>query len=135
MRARRILAYLIDIVLIGILCGIIGLILGISPQALWTSGTGVSLVKNAFAQMSLVVSALYFLTDVLWGGSPGKKLLRLTVVRKVDAGAKFGQAIIRAIVKVISINLLFGIVLFFVYGPGSSLHDRISGTTVTSSAG
>ncbi len=133
MKAQRVLAYLIDAIFIGILSSVICMITGLEIQTLWTSG-GLSVLYNPVAILSLGVSALYFLTDVMSGGSPGKKVMGLVVTQNAPEKAGFSTAITRALVKVFSIHLIVGIILFLIGDANSSLHDKLSGTSVQKKA-
>lgn len=129
MKAQRVFAYLIDGILIGILSSIICFVAGIEVQTLWSSGTGIRILYNPVMLMTLGVATVYFLTDVMNGGSPGKKLLGITVT--YDPGKdKFSTALTRSLVKVLSIHLLIGIIMFFLSDADSSLHDKVTGTRV-----
>jgi uncharacterized RDD family membrane protein YckC len=77
---------------------------------------------------------LYFFTDVWIGGTIGKKILRLAVIQTKPGNSKASAAFIRAFLKVITISLIFGIILFLVGAEDSSFHDKIAGTKVSKAA-
>lgn len=129
MKAQRVFAYIVDGILIGILTSILCAILGLKISTLWSGGV-VDIVYNPVALFSLAMAAVYFLTDVMYDGSPGKKLLGLTVIRSTPEKDRFSTAATRALVKVLSIHLVIGVILFIVGDPDSSLHDKLSGTKV-----
>ena len=126
MRINRIIAYVIDAILVSIVIGILGPLFGMHPTTLWTNNAGIEILYNPTMLFSTGIFILYFLTDVMMGGSPGKKLLKLSVTGNTGIGA----ALIRSVVKMISIGLIIGIILFFVFEDGSSLHDKAAGTRV-----
>ena len=132
MRTQRIFAYIIDVIIIGILSGILCSIVGLEVKTLWSSAEGVRVIYNPVSLVGLAISALYFLTDVMTEGSPGKKLLGLRVIPPSPEKDMFSTAATRALVKVISIHLFIGVILFFLMDP--SLHDRLAGTTVNKKA-
>lgn len=128
MKGRRIIAYIIDAILIGVASGILCALAGITPLTL--SGNGVDILYTPGTWVSLGIAVLYFCTDVWIGGSIGKKLLGMHVIPLTADKDKGGVAVIRAFVKVISIHLIFGIIIFFLGESDSSFHDRIAGTKV-----
>lgn len=130
MRAQRIFAYIIDAILIGIVSSILCAITGFEIRTLWTSDFGIYILYNPVTLLTLGVAALYFLTDVMSAGSPGKKMLGLAVTQNSDEKDLFPTAITRAVVKVLSIHLLIGVIMFFFAEEHSSLHDKVSGTSV-----
>lgn len=130
MKAQRVFAYLIDGILIGILSSILCTILGLKVSTLWVSPAGIELMYNPVTLFWIATGVAYFLTDVMNGGSPGKKLLGLTVVQNTPEKDRFSTAATRALVKVLSIHLLIGVILFIAGDADSSLHDKVSGTKV-----
>ncbi|HLF62327.1 MAG TPA: RDD family protein [Saprospiraceae bacterium] len=137
MKAQRVFAYLIDAIFIGVLSSVICMVTGLQIETLWTSGIGLRFVYNPVALLSLGVAVVYFLTDVMSGGSPGKKILGLMVSRNIPVPTgrqvekdRFSTAITRSLVKVLSIHLIVGIILFLIGEDNSSLHDKLSGTRV-----
>lgn len=130
MKAQRVFAYIIDGILIGILSSILCAIFGLKVSTLWTSPAGIEFMYNPVTLFWIAVAAAYFLTDVMNNGSPGKKLLGLTVVQSTPEKDRFSTAATRALVKVLSIHLIIGIILFIAGDPDSSFHDKLSGTRV-----
>lgn len=128
MKAQRIIAYIIDAIFIGIVCSILCLVAGLEVQSVWASG-GIEVMYNPVTLFWLGTSVLYFLMDGLRGGSPGKTILGLTVTSGSTA-TSLSAALIRSLVKVLSIHVLIGVILFLIGDEGSSLHDKIAGTRV-----
>jgi uncharacterized RDD family membrane protein YckC len=133
MKLNRIIAYIIDVIIIGVLSGILCAIFGISAITLWAE-SGVSIIYNPVTWVGLGLSVLYFFTDVWMGGTIGKKLVGLSVIQTNPESAKASAAFIRAFLKVISINLLFGVILFLIGEEDRSFHDNIAGTRVSKRA-
>ena len=129
MKAQRIFAYIIDAILIGILSSIVCFVSGFSIQTLVAAG-GLAIFYNPVSIVALIVSAVYFLTDGMSGGSPGKKVLGLMVTPSLQKD-RFSNAVTRALVKVLTIHLIVGVILFLIERDGgSSLHDKVAGTRV-----
>lgn len=128
MKAQRVFAYIIDVLLIGILTSVICAISSLQIRLLWESNL-VEVLYNPVTLVSLAVSCMYFLMDVLRGGSPGKKLLGLTVSAG-GSGQSFGTALTRSAIKVLSIHAIIGIIIFLAGNEHTSLHDKIAGTRV-----
>jgi uncharacterized RDD family membrane protein YckC len=130
MKAQRVFAYIIDAIFIGVISGILCTITGLNITTLWAADFGVAAFYNPVSMISLAVAVVYFLTDGLSGGSPGKKILGLAVTPVSPAKERLPMAITRALVKVISIYVIIGIILFFTSDEHSSLHDKLAGTRV-----
>lgn len=130
MKAQRVFAYIIDGILIGIMSSILCAIFGLQISTLWSNGAGIDILFNPVALFTLAMAALYFMTDVMYNGSPGKKLLGLSVVQSSPEKDRFSTAATRALVKVLSIHLIIGVILFITGDQDSSLHDRLAGTKV-----
>ena len=129
MKTQRVLAYIIDAILIGIVSSILCFLAGLDVKTLWSSG-GIRVLYNPVMLMNLGVAAVYFLTDVLNHGSPGKKMLGLVVMHTIPDRDRFATAAIRSLVKVLSIHVLIGIIIFLIRDQYSSLHDKVAGTRV-----
>jgi uncharacterized RDD family membrane protein YckC len=127
MRAHRIFAYIIDSILLGVLTSLVCFIIGLDITMLFVRETGIRILFSPVSIVAFVVSTAYFLTDVLRNGSPGKKILGLRVSVTTPG---LGPAVTRALVKVFSINIIIGIILFFFGDAHSSLHDKAAGTRV-----
>ncbi len=128
----RLVAYIIDSIIIGIVAGIIGIILA---AAIVLSGSfflfaGYGLFFLTFGLLSL----LYFIIlDVAWGATIGKRLMGLQV-RNVNGGrTSIDKSFIRNISKIFWL-FLFLDWLVAVVTAGSDrrqkLTDRWAGTTV-----
>jgi len=129
MKGQRIIAYIIDVVIIGIISGILCALLGLSLVTWWAE-PGFRIIYNPVSWVSFGVSVLYFMMDVWNGGSVGKRLLGLTVTITAPGRERVSTAFIRAFLKVISIHLIFGIIVFLIWDAHTSFHDRIAGTQV-----
>lgn len=132
MKARRILSYIVDTIIAGVLAQLIVMLMfSIPAKELFSVGFLRAELRPELA-VQLGVFILYFLTDGLYGRSPGKRLFGLRVVFNENKGSRLTTAIVRSVVKVLSISLLFGIIVFFIMPGDTSLHDRVAKTKVAS---
>lgn len=132
--SRRAIAYLIDAVIAGLLCGIgYGIVLGA------TLGGGVTDVATALAGMALGISVVG-LVMLVWtlvytfmqggGGSIGMRIMKLQLVRE-DGSAPlgFGRALLRNLVFGLSAAIIVGYFtpLFDGSGRFQGWHDKAGG--------
>ena len=119
---RRVLAALVDIVLMGILFVVVGLVLGAGES----SGGEVSIVlKGGDALIYFVLVLLYyFATEAASGQTLGKRLLKLKVVRADGSAAGAGSIAARTLLRVID-SLPFFYLLGFIVVLASPSNQRI----------
>src|SRR5579859_1408586 len=120
---RRVAAYLIDIVLIGLAWGAIAAI---------TNGTGVPQGSGALWVIR-IVTLLYFvlMESSMHQATLGKMVMRICVVDLGGNPIGFGKALSRNIGKSLSFLICFiGVLMVPFSATKQALHDRISGTYV-----
>lgn len=128
MKAHRVIAYLLDAIILGVISSILCFLAGIELEIVSLSHAGAHIIYNPLVLMNLGVGIVYFLTDVLYGGSPGKKMLGLQVNMISAGNDRFRSALVRSLIKVLSIHVLIGVIFFFLMD--SSLHDKAANTRV-----
>ncbi len=128
----RLVAYIIDSIIIGIVAGIIGIILA---AAIVLSGSfflfaGYGLFFLTFGILSL----LYFIIlDVAWGATIGKRLMGLQVQNVNGSRASIDKSFIRNISKIFWLFLFLDWLIAVVTAGADrrqKLTDRWAGTTV-----
>ncbi|MEV4317960.1 RDD family protein [Actinocrispum sp. NPDC049592] len=84
------------------------------------------------ALILLVTIALYeAITTARTGTSPGKRLVRIKIVRiRTGAPPGWGMALLRAVIMALSGWVISAVVAFFDERRHRGLHDRVSGTVV-----
>jgi uncharacterized RDD family membrane protein YckC len=117
----RVGAYIIDVILLGIVGSILSLVLGVAGQA-----------------MAGLIFMVYFIA--LWGTAGqtiGMMLLGLHVVRDVDGGKiRWGTAVLRLVGLFVAFACLYIGVIWVAFDPRKrGWHDRIGGTVVVRNIG
>ena len=128
----RLIAYIIDSIIIGIVVAIIDFIIGL---AIVLSGAFILFAGfGLFFLVFGVLSILYFIIlDVVWGATIGKRLLGLEVQKVQGGRVSFGQSIIRNISKIFVLFLFLDWLIAVVTAGNDrrqKLTDRWAGTTV-----
>ena len=134
---RRLVAYIIDVIVIAVISGIIESIIGGIIRASTTDVTGIS-VRGGL--ITLIVGLLYF--GYLWsrnGQSIGYMALGIRLIRTSGAPVSFGLALVRYLLIYLSFGLcaIPAIISAFMIGLGSQkqgIHDAIVGTLVVSTS-
>jgi len=140
---RRLVAWMMDIVILAILLLPLQLLLNhiipvnefmramIDPTTLQSLPTP---VLNQLAAIMLIESAcmvLYFtVCHAFYGKTPAKALLRVRVVNQNGEKPTAVKAFVRALVLVISVNLIFPLVVAFFNPQRRTLHDLVADTYV-----
>jgi uncharacterized RDD family membrane protein YckC len=123
----RVVAYIIDVILIDIVAGILDAIFRINPTN--TSGSASSVA----GLISLVIGVLYFAgLWTYWGATLGQRLFKLRVV---DANTMqpigVGKAVLRYIGLIVSFLVCFiGVIWVAFDGRKQGWMDKIAGTVV-----
>jgi len=124
----RVVAYIIDAILLGIASGILGLVTGISLYA------GGFAHFNFFANgASLIIGWLYFalMESSVRGATVGKMTVGLRVVTDQGQRLDFGHATGRYLAKIISVlTLCIGFIMVAFTDCKRGLHDIIASTLV-----
>jgi len=134
---RRLVAYIIDVIVIAVVSGIIESIIAGIIRASTTDVTGIS-VRGGL--ITLIVGLLYF--GYLWsrnGQSIGYMALGIRLIRTSGAPVSFGLALVRYLLIYLSFGLcaIPAIISAFMIGLGSQkqgIHDAIVGTLVVSTS-
>lgn len=119
----RFVAYIIDMLMIGIARSILALIFGFS---LFHPSMGIIWFGSIFG-------LLYFITmeSSKYQATVGKLLMRIKVVNQQGVRMNLSESIIRNLSKIISaIFLLIGFLMVLFDDRKRALHDRIAGTFV-----
>ena len=128
----RLVAYIIDSIIIGVVAGIIGII---TAAAIVLSGSfflfaGYGLFFLTFGLLSL----LYFIIlDVAWGATIGKRLMGLQVQKVTGGRISIDKSFIRNISKIFPLFLFLDWLVAVVTAGADrrqKLTDRWAGTTV-----
>ncbi len=143
---RRLVAYSIDGVIIGVVFIVLAIVAGLAYFSGAMSGDSqVWMAKltnlERLGSIGIVVSALYALLFIAYftyfhglnGRTPGKKLLGLQVVSADGSPISFGIAFLRAVGYLVS-SLLFTVPLGYIWvafdKKKQGWHDKIAGTAV-----
>lgn len=133
---RRVLAFVIDVIIVGIVAGLLALLLAFpylfsalpnSPYfgfwGFWVGGI-----------IFLIVAAYFVLAEAFWGRTLGKEVMGLKVVRTDGKPMDLGASLLRNISKVHWVLLLLDVVVgLAMHGDGrQKFSDRLAGTTVES---
>jgi uncharacterized RDD family membrane protein YckC len=133
----RLLAYIIDAIIVGIVATVIALIAVVPIVA--DRGSGATTGAAGVAASSVIFLLLFVFTlgyfPFFWlrnGQTPGMKPFNLYVVRDRDGGKiSGGQAVLRVIgMWVSSIPLYLGYIWIFIDARKRGWHDLIAGTVV-----
>jgi len=124
---RRLAAYFIDGIIIGIVTAIIYFI------------TSILVFRNVYiaivgSLLSIIISIVYFVGFWAWlGQTPGKMAIGVKIVKLDGSPIGFGVALLRFIGYIISSIILYiGFLMIAFLGRKRGLHDLIAGTVVIS---
>ncbi len=123
----RILAYIIDSVLIGIYVFLLFYIFGIT-------GVGQDSIFLFIMTVGLPVFLYHLLWETFWNGqSPGKAALKIRVVKVDGSKPAFSNYLLRWLLRLVDISFTSGalaVVTILVNGKGQRLGDLAAATTV-----
>ncbi len=126
----RVVAYIIDAILLGIVGGVLFVIFRVNPNDPTSSGyTAVQLIQ-------LVLSAAYFTGFwTAWGASPGQRIFGLRIVdANTGQPIAVGKAFVRWLGLIISFLVcLIGVIWVAFDGRKQGWMDKIAGTVVVRS--
>lgn len=130
----RVVAYIIDAIILGIVGFVIGMVFGVGAVSTGTDISdptgGGSMLLNL---ISIVIGVAYFaaMESSSWQATVGKKALGLVVTDLNGQRISVGKAILRYIGKIISaLILLIGFIMVAFTERKQGLHDMIAGTLV-----
>jgi len=124
----RLVAYIIDAIVINVATWAVGLVIGVDPFAAATTG-----YDPTSTVISLVIGLLYFalLESSERGATLGKMAVGLRVVTDRGTRLSFGHALGRYLAKLLSGLILFiGFLMVAFTERKRGLHDMIAGTLV-----
>ena len=128
----RLVAYVIDAIIIGIVVAIIDSIIAIS--VVLTGSFFLFVGYGLFLLVFGLLSILYFvILDVVWGATIGKRLLGFDVQRVKTGRVTFGQSVVRNISKIFWLFLFLDWIIAVATAGNDcrqKLTDRWAGTTV-----
>jgi len=124
--ARRAVAIIIDLIVLGILGYIIGMLTG------QTTPQGVNLMGGPALLWILIGLAYYVVMEVQWGGTLGKMALGLKVVKEDGQKLDWGASLIRNILRIIDgfCFYLVGAIVVWVSKKKQRLGDMVAHTLV-----
>jgi uncharacterized RDD family membrane protein YckC len=131
----RLIAYVIDAIIIFVVTVILGIIIALIAVAAIATGSvffygGLWLTFGLFGLLSI----LYFIIlDVVWGGTIGKRLMGLEVQLEKGGRISYGKSFIRNISKIFPLFLFLDWLIAVVTAGNDKrqkLTDRWAGTTV-----
>jgi uncharacterized RDD family membrane protein YckC len=128
----RVVAIVVDWIIVYIVLGILTLIIAI-PSFLVGGGALFAAVFGGLAFLWGIVFVLYFtVTESVWGASIGKHFLNLRVKSKTGTNPTFGEAFVRNISKIYWLLLLLDVIVGLAVSKGyqQKYSDHLMGTTV-----
>jgi uncharacterized RDD family membrane protein YckC len=129
---ERIVAYVIDVIIVGVVLGILALFVAI-PFFLAGGFALAGAFFGGFALLAGIILIFYFpITESMWGASLGKRVMSLKVVGKTGSNPTFVDAFIRNISKIYWLLLLLDIILGLATTKGyqQKYSDHMVGTSV-----
>jgi uncharacterized RDD family membrane protein YckC len=116
----RLLAYLIDLMVLGVPAFAINLALYIYTD-----------LDSLIYLTTLLVFAITIYMDGIYGGGPGKLLLEMRIVNPEGATIGIPGALLRYVAKLVSSAILgIGFIMIAFSDKKQGLHDRLAGTYV-----
>jgi uncharacterized RDD family membrane protein YckC len=129
---KRILAFIIDAIIVGIVHYILVSIFGFNAFnfPIWTLPNGMHLNVSLLSTFIFIVYFTLFDSSKL-KGSPGKKILKLSILNDDFTKINIYKAFLRSMLKSFSFSILFiGFIPAFFSDDKKSLHDKLTGTIV-----
>ena len=132
---ERVGAYIIDVIILGVIGLVIGLFIGQS-RTIYTDSSFYTVYFSTSNLISLVINWLYFAIQESSASQAtiGKRALGLKVTSMNGGRISFGQASGRFFGKILSaIILLIGFLMMLWDDKKQTLHDKLAGTLVVKS--
>ena len=129
---ERLIAYVVDAVLVFVALLVLGALLFI-PFLFTGLGSPMGFIFGPFPILGGIVFVLYFsVTESSSGASFGKRLFKLKVVSKGGSNPTFGEAFVRNISKIYPLLLLLDVILGLALSKGyqQKYADSLVGTSV-----
>lgn len=129
---KRVLALIIDMIIIGIIHYTLVSTLGFNAFnfPIWTFPNGMHFNISLLSTLVFIIYFTLFDFSSL-KGSPGKKILSISVVKDDNSKMNLTKSLLRAVIKSFSFSVLFiGFIPAFFSENKKSLHDKIAGTVV-----
>ena len=129
----RLVAVVVDYIIVGIVWGIIALVVA-APSFFAGGGAFFGAVVGVFAFVFGIIFVFYFaVTESVWGASLGKRFFNLRVKSKTGTNPTFGEAFVRNISKIYWLLLLLDVIVGLAVSKGyqQKYSDHLIGTTVT----
>ncbi len=130
---RRLVAFLIDAVIIYVVVGILAVALAVPFFFLSGLGVMIAVLAGTFSFVSGVILILYFAaSEVSRGATLGKSLMGLKVTARGARNPNLGEAVIRNISKIYWLLLLLDVVVGLATSKEytQKFSDRYAGTSV-----
>jgi uncharacterized RDD family membrane protein YckC len=129
----RLVAYLIDTLILGMVQFAIALALGLAGDALTDNGNGELTMALVGGLCGMVVGVTYAVFFTGYNGqTPGKMALRIQVIRSDGTPMSYGRAFLREVIGKLASGIILGIG-YLMAGfdrQKQGLHDKIAGTYV-----
>jgi uncharacterized RDD family membrane protein YckC len=129
---RRLIALIIDGVIIGVVVAVLAVFVAI-PFFLSGAFAPFSFIFGGFTLLVGILLILYFpLMETYYGATIGKQVMRLKVVSKTGYKPSFGEAFIRNISKIYWLLLLLDVIIGLAVTKGyqQKYSDHMMGTSV-----
>jgi uncharacterized RDD family membrane protein YckC len=131
---RRLVAVVIDVFVLGVVNGVIGLIF----HAGMTNVNGVISYNSSGpgAALQIIIPIVYYIVmEAMWGATLGKMALGIRVVKLDGSPISWGESIIRNLLRIIDsipyfIPYLLGAILIWSSPTRQRLGDRVAKTAV-----
>ena len=134
---RRLIAFVIDVIIVDLALGVIGIALAIPLLFVGGFAAVASLFAGIFSIVSGVVLVFYFaIAEAASGASIGKHILGLRVKSRTGSRPNFAEAFVRNVSKIYWVLLLLDVVVGLATSKGytQKFSDRFMGTEVVSAA-
>lgn len=132
---RRVVAFVIDAVLVNVALSIIALMFALPVLAFWGPGAFGAATAGVFSFASGILLFLYFLlVETIGGSSMGKRLLGLKVTAAGGRAPNIGESALRNLSKIYWLLLLFDVIVGLATSKQytEKYSDSFAGTSVVS---
>jgi uncharacterized RDD family membrane protein YckC len=133
----RLVAFVIDAIIVAVVLGIIGIVLAIPLLFIGGIAAVVSLFAGIFSVINGIVLVFYFaITEAVSGASIGKHIMGLKVRTTTGGAPTFAQTLVRNISKIYWLLLLLDVIVGLATSKryNQKLSDAFMGTEVVSAS-